>query len=376
MSEFRFEVLKRSRISRARVGRIHTPHGVIETPHFVPVGTNGVMKALTADQLDELSVGLIFCNTYHLVVQPGTEAIEAAGGLHSFMKRSAPIITDSGGFQVFSLAYGGVAAELKRQGGREARDGVVSLKESGVTFRSYRDGKLIELTPETSIGAQKKIGADIIVAFDELPPYHITPEKLKKSFDRTHRWELRSLAAHKSDPRRQALYAVIHGGIDRELRKKSALLLQEHDFDGFGIGGSIGKNHSEMVAMLTELAPYLPHERPVHLLGVGDIPAITAGIPMGIDTFDSSYPTKCARHGVLFTPTETVRIQRGVYSQDQSPIDPTCLCYTCRTYTRSYLHHLFKAHELTAYTLATIHNVSAMRDMMTRYRQAILDDLI
>lgn len=375
-SFFRFEVLERSRISRARLGRIHTPHGVIETPAFVPVGTNGAMKGMTAAQLAEINVSLMFANTYHLMVQPGAEVVEAAGGIHRFMHRSAPIITDSGGFQVFSLAYGGVAAELKKSVGRPERSSVVSRSEEGVTFRSYVDGRPIVLTPETSIAAQKMIGADIIVAFDELPPYHITPRALRQSLDRTHRWELRSLAAHQKDRRQQALYAVMHGGIDSELRRTSALFLQKHAFDGFGIGGSIGKNHEEMVAMLTELAPILPDDRPVHLLGVGDIPSIEAGIPCGIDTFDSSYPTKCARHGVLLTWDGPLRIKRGVYAVDGAPIDERCLCYTCRTHGRNYLHHLFKAHELAAYTLASIHNVTMMMAYMERYRARIADGVI
>lgn len=373
---FFFEIVHRSKKSRARVGRIHTPHGIIDTPAFVPVGTNAALKSLTPAQLSALDVQLMFANTYHLMVQPGAEVVEAAGGIHTFMQRTAPIITDSGGFQVFSLAYGGVAQELKSQGTKRHGNSVAQITEEGVTFRSYKDGTKLLLSPERSIAAQKQIGADIMVAFDELPPYHISPRKLKSSFDRTHRWEIRSLQAHQKNPTNQALYAVIHGGIDPELRAQSARILGAHPFDGFGIGGSVGKNHTEMITMLTQLMPHLPEQKPIHLLGMGDQPAIQAGIPLGIDTFDSAYPTKCARHGVLFSQQGTVRIARAVNAREHIPIEEDCQCYTCSTITRSYLHHLYKAHELAYYSLATIHNVHYMMELMKRYRTAILNDLL
>ena len=374
--EFRFEVIYRSTKSRARVGRIHTPHGVIDTPGFVPVGTNGCLKGLTAEQTAELNIQLLFCNTYHLMVKPGADIVQAAGGIHTFMQRNAPIITDSGGFQVFSLAYGGYTEELKSKGAKQQRNGVAKITEDGVTFRSYRDGSKLLLTPESSIEAQKKIGADIIVSFDELPPYHTDVRRLKKSLDRTHRWEKRSLDAHLSNKQGQALYAVVHGGVDLEMRSISAQLLGQMPFDGYGIGGSVGKDRDEMVTMLTHTVPQLPGDKPIHLLGIGDLPSIELGVPLGIDTFDSSHPTKCARHGLLFTSQGSIRIVRSLYANDFSPLDTKCVCYTCRTYTRAYLHHLFKAHELTYYTLASIHNSAFMMRLMADYRQAILDGKI
>ncbi len=371
---FRFEVLYKSRKSRARVGRIHTPHGIIETPGFVPVGTNGGLKGLTTHQIVDLDVQLLFCNTYHLMVQPGLEAIEAAGGLHHFMNRTQPIITDSGGFQVFSLAYGGYTQELKSKGAKQQRNGVAKITEEGVTFRSYRDGSPLLLTPESSIDAQKKIGADIIVSFDELPPYHTDLRRLKKSLERTHRWEKRSLDAHQADVRNQALYAVVHGGVDKEMRSLSAQYLGALPFDGYGIGGSVGKDRREMREMIAHTVPQLPEDKPIHLLGIGDIPSIELAVPLGIDTFDSSHPTKCARHGLLFTAQGSVRISQLKYATLQGPIEHGCRCYTCSHYSISYIHHLFKAHELTYYTLASIHNISCMMRLMERYRAAILHD--
>jgi len=373
---FRFEVVYQSTKSRARVGRIHTPHGTIETPGFVPVGTNGCMKGLTAHQVADLGVQLLFCNTYHLLVQPGLEVVEAAGGLHSFMQRTQPIITDSGGFQVFSLAYGGYTQELKSKGAKQQRNGVAKITEEGVVFRSYRDGSPLLLTPESSIAAQKKLGADIIVSFDELPPYHTDIRRLKRSLERTHRWEQRSLLAHQSDKKNQALYAVVHGGVDKDMRTQSAQFLTTLPFDGYGIGGSVGKDRSEMHMMLSHTAVQLPEDKPIHLLGIGDIPSIQLAVPLGIDTFDSSHPTKCARHGLLFTAQGSVRIARSSYATTQGPIEQGCFCYTCTHYSVSYVHHLFKAHELTYYTLASIHNIAFMMRLMAQYRQSILNGQI
>ncbi len=374
MNKFKFEVLHTSKKSRARVGRIYTPHGIIETPNFVAVGTNGTLKALDSKLTDELDLQLMFCNTYHLVLQPGHELIKKAGGLHKFMNRKGPIITDSGGFQVFSLAYGGVHNELKSKGTKKNDGGVLKINEEGVLFRSYRDGAKVFLSPETSIEAQKSLGADIIVAFDELPPYHISERKLKASVDRTHRWEKRSLDAHLKNKNNQAMYAVLHGGVDKELRKKSCEYLSSLPFDGFGIGGSIGKNREEMVELLKYLMPMIPKERPNHLLGVGDLPSIEQSIPLGVDTFDSSHPTKCARHGLLFTRHGFKRIAQKKYSEDFGPLEDGCTCPACAHYSMAYLHHLFKAHEITGMTLASIHNVHFMIQLMKRYREQILRD--
>ncbi len=371
-----FEILHRSKKSRARVGRIHTPHGIIETPNFVPVATNAALKAVDSIAAAETDIQLMFCNTYHLLLHPGPEVIETAGGLHSFMNRTKPIITDSGGFQVFSLMYGGVTKELKSQGQKKYEGSVLKISEQGVVFRSYRDGSPLILTPESSVQAQKSFGADIIIPLDELPPYHIDRRILERSLERTHRWEKRSLEEHKKNPRGQIMYAVVHGGIDLALRAKSCSFLSSLDFDGFAVGGSLGKNRQEMITMLTHVMPQIPENKPNHLLGIGDLPSLEEGIPLGIDTFDSSHPTKCARHGLLFTKNGGVKITKSSYKSYFRPIEDGCTCSTCRTYTCAYLHHMFKAHEPIAYTLASIHNLHYMVNLMAEYRNKILNDEI
>ncbi len=376
MKPFSFEVIHQSKRSRARVGRIYTPHGVIDTPNFVAVGTNGSLKALSNVDVEKLGLQLMFCNTYHLMLQPGSKLIQKAGGLHQFINRNLPLITDSGGFQVFSLAYGGVANELKSQGNKQQDGGVLKTDEEGVVFRSYRDGQKIQLTPESSVLAQKEIGADIIIPFDELPPYHIDDKKLKASFDRTHRWELRSLQTHLDNPQNQAMYAVVHGGVDPDLRKQSCHILGKHAFDGFAIGGSLGKTKQQLVETVAATTPHLPPEAPNHLLGIGDLPSLENCVPLGIDTFDSSYPTKSARHAVLYTAQGQMKIKQAKYTEDFSPIEKDCPCPTCQHYSRAYLQHLFKANEPTAHTLASLHNVSYMVRWMANTRKLILEDKI
>lgn len=371
---FRFEIIHASKKSRARVGRIHTAHGIIDTPNFVGVGTNSTMKALDNKTVSDLGLQLMFCNTYHLMLQPGSSVIKNAGGIHQFSNRTLPIITDSGGFQVFSLAYGGVTQEIKSKGTKKQDGQVIKITEEGVLFRSYRDGAKFLLSAESSIAAQKDIGADIMISFDELLPYHTDNHYHKASFARTHRWEERSLRYHQQHPTDQALYAVIHGGIDKTMRKASCDHLTALDFDGYAVGGSVGKNHQEMIEMLTFTMPCLPTDKPNHLLGIGDLKSLEHCIPLGIDTFDSSYPTQTARHGLLITKNGTMRILKSGNNQIFRPIEEDCTCYTCRNFTVAYLFHLFKAHELTAYTLATIHNLHAMVMLMQRYREAILND--
>lgn len=376
MKPFHFELLHRSKKSRARVGRIHTPHGIIDTPNFVAVGTNGTVKALDNTFLHEIGLQLMFCNTYHLMLQPGTKVVKQAGGLHQFIQRKLPIITDSGGFQVFSLAYGSVADELKSRGTKKQGGSVLKISEEGVLFRSYRDGSKVLLTPETSIQAQKDLGADIIIPFDELPPYHIDAVDLKKSIDRTHRWEQRSLEKHKESPQNQAMYAVVHGGINLDLRKESVDFLKTLDFDGFAIGGSMGKTKEEMHTLLSFTLPLLPEEKPNHLLGIGDMTSIDRCIPLGIDTFDSSYPTRAARHGLLLTTKGPLNITKAEHAQNFSPIESDCPCPTCARFSLAYIHHLFKARELTSLSLASAHNLHFMVQEMARYRTQICEDKI
>ena len=376
MQPFKFEILHTSSKSAARVGRIHTPHGIIDTPNFVAVGTNGTLKSLDNELVNKIGLQLMFCNTYHLLLQPGRDVVRKAGGLHKFINRNMPIITDSGGFQVFSLAYGSVASELKSQGTKKNDGSVLKINDDGVLFRSYRDGSKLLLTPENSVEAQKDFGADIIIPFDELPPYHIDPSKLETSLDRTHAWEKRSLDTHLKNPNGQAMYAVIHGGVDKKLRLKSCDTLTALPFDGFAIGGSLGKTKSQMFELLEYTLPRLPKEKPNHLLGIGDLESLHTSIPFGIDTFDSSYPTKAARHALILTKNEKLKITRGCHANEFKPLDDTCDCHTCQNFTRAYLHHLFKANELTALSLASIHNLHFMVELMKEMRQKILTDQI
>jgi len=372
-SPFSFELIYQSKKSRARVGRIHTPHGVIDTPNFVPVGTNATLKAVDSAYTDTLGIQLMFCNTYHLILHPGTELIKNAGGLHTFMNRKQPLITDSGGFQVFSLMYGTVNEELKSKGKKQLKNSVLKINEEGVLFRSYRDGNPILLTPESSVQAQKDLGADIIIPLDELPPYHVDKRALFNSFERTHRWEKRSLDEHMLNENNQTMYSVVHGGVDPELRKKSCEFAANLPFGGYAIGGSLGKTHSEMFTMLEKMMPYLPPDKPNHLLGIGDLTSLEPCIKLGIDTMDSSHPTRCARHGLLFTNNGTIKILNAHYQNAFTPLDPECTCYTCSNYTIAYLRHLFKAHELAAYSLASIHNLHFMVQKMATLRAAILN---
>ncbi len=376
MHDFKFEVIHKSKKSNARVGRIYTPHGVIDTPNFVAVGTNGALKAVDNEMAKTIGIQLMFCNTYHLLLQPGPDIIHKAGGLHKFINRDMPIITDSGGFQIFSLAYGSVHNELKSKGLKKKSKTFIKSTEEGALFRSYRDGKLLKITPEDSISAQKKMAADIIISFDELLPYHIPFDDLKKSLDRTHRWEKRSLDFHIKNKNNQALYAVIHGGINKDLRKKSCDYLTSLDFEGFSIGGSIGKNKKEMIEILNFTMKHLPFDFPIHLLGIGDVPSLNLCMPLGIDTFDSSYPTKAARHGFLFTKNGGIKIKQSKYSEDFSKIEKDCTCWTCQNHHLAYLNHLFKAKELTAYSFASIHNLHFMVTLMQDFRQKILNDEI
>jgi len=378
---FSYELIKKSSKSRARVGVIHTPHGDINTPGFVSVATNGALKAVNHREADAANCELMFCNTYHLLLQPGPEVVAKMGGLHKFANRSRPIITDSGGFQVFSLAHGSVTDELNmksRAAGNKHGwvNTVVKVSEEGAKFRSYRDGKLINLTPEVSVSAQKAFGADIIVPLDELPPYHITQERLLHSVYLSHRWEARSLNEHLKDIKQQAMYCVVHGGVDHNLRAISVDYLSSLPFDGMAVGGALGKDRDELIKLLEFVMPRLPESKPNHLLGIADLESIERAVPWGVDTFDSCYPTRVARHGSVMTRQGTIRIKSGKFATDHRPLDEECGCSTCKQHTRAYLNHLVKAHEPVAASLLTIHNLHFMNDRMARIRQDILDGKI
>lgn len=371
-SFFHFEVIHQSKKSAARVGRIHTPHGVIDTPGFVAVATNGALKAVDHRPLEK-QLQLVFCNTYHLLLHPGPSVVEKAGGLHKFIKRDAPIITDSGGFQVFSLAHGSVEEELNMKKNRTRGESLLmNVTELGAAFRSYRDGTSILLTPESSVAAQKAYGSDIIVPLDELPPYHIDRDVLHRSVLLTHRWEARSLRAHLDDIRQQAMYAVLHGGIDQKLRKLSAEYLTSLPFDGFAIGGSLGKNRQELFDLLKFVMPLIPTDRPNHLLGIADVDSIFGAVPNGVDTFDSCFPTRLGRHGTLLTKRlGRVQIRQRKWKECFEPPDWEG---GLQGHSLAYLHHLYKCHEPMASTLMTLHNLLFMSEYMADIRTKILND--
>ena len=389
---FRFELLHQSTKSQARVGRIHTPHGIIDTPGFVAVATNAALKGVDFRDADAAGQQLIFSNTYHLMLHPGSKTIKDAGGIHNFThRRDRPFITDSGGFQVFSLAYGSVHEELTSQGElkRAAKPSgqqimgpdAVQVSEEGVNFRSYRDGSRFLLTPETCVQAQKDIGADIIVPLDELPAYHIDRSVLVESVARSHRWEARSLQEHLKDVQQQAMFCVVHGGIDKELRTESVEYLTSLPFDGYGIGGSLGNGREELKELLEWMMPLFDEgerkKKPRHLLGIADEESIRNAVTKGIDTLDSAYPTRLGRHGTLLSRNGHVRIKSGKHRDSFGvKIDDECTCSTCQHYDRAYLWHLFKANEPVAVPLATIHNIHYMNDMMADIRQDIMEDKI
>ena len=398
---FRFEILHESSKSQARVGRIHTPHGYIDTPGYVAVATNAALKGVDfRDSDDDAGQQLIFANTYHLILHPGTDIIREAGGIHEWTnrRRDRPFITDSGGFQVFSLAYGSVYEELSSKGelkrakrGKKNldRDGrhvmgkdAVNVSEEGVVFRSYRDGSKFLLTPESTVQAQKDIGADIIIPLDELPPYHIDRNVLVESVDRSHRWEARSLKEHLNDIKQQAMYCVVHGGIDKELRTKSVEYLTSLPFDGYAIGGSLGNGKQELKELLQWMMPLFDEKdrktKPRHLLGIADEESIRHAVTTGMDTLDSCYPTRIARHGTVLSKTEgNLKLTSGKYARQFGvKIEDDCTCKTCRHYDRAYLWHLFKANEPLAVALGAQHNIHYMSVLMAQLRQDIMEDKV
>ena len=349
---FRFEVIKECPQTGARLGRLTTPHGVADTPVFMPVGTQATVKTMTPDEVAGLGARIILSNTYHLYLRPGADIIQEDGGLHRFMNWPGIILTDSGGFQVFSLG------ELRK------------IEEEGVTFRSRLDGSTHFLSPEKSIQIQMSLGADIIMAFDECTPYPCSYEYAKASLERTTRWARRCQAAHtRSD---QALFGIVQGGVFPELRVQSARELIELDFPGYGIGGlSVGEPKPLMYEMLECTVPLLPQHRPRYLMGVGSPDCLVEGVSRGIDMFDCVLPTRIARNGTAMTSRGKLVIRNAIYARDFQPIDPECSCYTCQNYTRAYIRHLLKANEVLALRLMTTHNLFYLLNLMQQMRDAL-----
>ncbi|HID87215.1 MAG TPA: tRNA guanosine(34) transglycosylase Tgt [Anaerolineae bacterium] len=351
---FAFRILARCPHTRARAGVIRTPHGEIPTPVFAPVGTQGTVKTMAPRDLEELGASLILANTYHLYLRPGPETIAHLGGLHRFMGWSGPLMTDSGGFQVFSL------------------EDLRAINEDGVRFRSHLDGSEHLLTPERVIEIQEALGADIIMPLDECTPYPSDHEHNRRALARTHRWAERCRAAQtRSD---QALFGIVQGGIFADLRRESARFLASLDLPGYAIGGlSVGEPKALMHQMLEVTVPLLPEEKPCHLLGVGSPEDLFEGVARGVDIFDCVLPTRMARNGAVFTRKGRLNLRNAQYAEDPGPIEEGCGCYACQRFSRAYLRHLIKAREILGLHLTTLHNLHFTLSLMREIREAILD---
>jgi len=348
-----FELLAVDRGSAARRGRLRTAHGIVDTPCFMPVGTRATVKGVTPKQLrEEIGAQIILANTYHLLLRPGHRLVGRLGGLHRFMAWDGPILTDSGGFQVFSLA------SLRK------------MTEEGVEFRSPVDGDRHLLTPELAVEIQEVLGADIIMAFDECTPYPVSPAEARKSLQLTARWAARSKAARRRED--NLLFGIVQGGMFPELRRESAELTREVGFDGYALGGlSVGEEKELMYEMIGVSAPLLPAERPRYLMGVGKPEDIVTAVAAGIDMFDCVLPTRNARNGMYFTWSGPLTIKQSRYRDDESAVDPGCRCYTCRHFSRAYLRHLFTSGEILSAVLATIHNLHFYQQLLAEIRQQI-----
>ena len=362
----------------ARAGVITTAHGPIRTPAFIPLATKATVRGVTSREVAELGYELVLGNTYHLYVTPGPERIAAAGGQHGFMGWQRSVITDSGGFQVFSLAHGGVAEEVKGSGGKPGESSVIEIGEEGVRFRSYKDGSELFLSPEISMSVQASIGSDIALVLDECTPFHASEEYTKRSTERTHRWLDRCLAWHQANgPARQAVFGIVQGGTYEELRRESAAAVSAAPVDGLAIGGTLGRNKEEMHAVLALTTPLLPVEAPKHLLGIGEVDDLLRGIGLGIDIFDCVVPTRLARHGVAIAPEPDQRfrldLRKAGWQGSYEPLVEGCPCVACADHHRDYISYLSRARELSAIRLLVLHNLTYMKALVDGARQAIFD---
>lgn len=355
MAAVTYELIKQCPVTGARAGRLHTPHGSFETPMFMPVGTQGTVKTLSPEELKEMGAGFILGNTYHLFLRPGHDIVKKAGGLHRFMNWNGGILTDSGGFQVFSLG------DLRK------------ITEEGVDFRSHLDGSKQFLSPEKSMEIQMALGADIAMAFDECTPYPADYEYACSSMRLTTRWARRCLAAH--DREDQALFGIVQGGMYKDLRQESAESLVGMDFPGYAIGGlSVGEPKPLMYELLEHTTPFLPAGKARYLMGVGTPDCLVEGVARGIDMFDCVFPTRVARNGTAITSRGRVVVRNAAFTDDFSPLDPECDCYTCKNYSKAYLRHLIRCDEIFGLRLMSLHNLHYLIRLMQRIRLAIMED--
>ncbi|BAZ70281.1 queuine tRNA-ribosyltransferase [Fischerella sp. NIES-4106] len=355
-TNFSFQCLAQCSQSKARAGVFYTPHGVVETPRFMPVGTLATVKTLTPAQLKETGAQMVLSNTYHLHLQPGEAIVSGGGGLHKFMGWNGPMLTDSGGFQVFSLS------EMRK------------ISEEGVTFRSPHDGQIIKFTPEKSIEIQNTLGADVIMAFDECPPATANRQEVEAATERTYRWLLRCIEAHQGH-KEQALFGIVQGGVYLDLRAQAAEALHKLDLPGYAIGGvSVGEEPELIHQVVQVTAPLLPYHKPRYLMGVGTYQEMVIAIASGIDLFDCVIPTRWARHGTAMVQGDRWNLKNAKFREDFTPLDETCPCYTCQNFTRAYISHLVRSQEILAYTLLSIHNITELIHFTQKIRKAILNN--
>ena len=384
MSRFAWKVIKKLKNKNLKLGIISTPHGDIETPAFIFCATKGALKSFSTEDAKKNNTQIILSNTYHLMLQPGSSLIAKHGGLHKFIGWEGPMLTDSGGFQIFSLGYGSVADEIKgRKSNLNIKKTLLNINEEGAIFKSYIDGSNLLLSPEKSINIQRNLGADLIVVFDECTPFNVDKDYTYNSMLRSHKWAIRSINAFNSkltyNPKEgsagpQEIYGIVQGGIYKDMREESIdFNLNKINTFGIAIGGSLGSNKEEMQEVVSFTASKLNNDRPVHLLGIGDPIDIWTFVEQGIDTFDCVSPTRLARHGSALVKGRKgkINLKNSKYKNKLKPIDDKCLCYTCKNFTLSYLFHLFASKELLALQLLTNHNVFFMNDLMKTIRDAI-----
>jgi queuine tRNA-ribosyltransferase len=365
-----------ARDGSARAGVLHLEHGEVHTPAFVPLASTGTVKTLHAAEVEALGFEMLLGNTFHLFIKPGHELVSEMGGLHEFMGWRGPIVTDSGGFQVFSMGHGSVAEEVKRRRGR-SKSMVLSIEEEGVRFRSYLDGSERFMGPETSMEVQAALGSDVALAFDECTPFHVERDYTARSMERTHRWLDRCVTwHHEHAPERQLLFGIVQGGVYEDLRGESAAYVASAPVDGVAVGGSLGQGKDEMREVVGWSLRGLPEERPRHLLGIGDVDDVLHAVGAGIDSFDCATPTRLARHGTALVPDPDARwrldLARPAWRASREPIAAGCPCPACREHSRGYLHYLVRATELTAARLITLHNLTFMAELMKGIREAIV----
>jgi queuine tRNA-ribosyltransferase len=377
---FGFEITHKDAKSGARVGKLKTPHGTIETPNYIFCGTKASIKNVSPAQMLEAQTDIILANTYHLMIQPGAELVEKMGGLHKFMNWNGPLLTDSGGFQVFSMGHGTCADEIKGRNTTPKKESLLKITEEGAVFKSYHDGQKLMLNPETSMKLQRQLGADLIMQMDECTAYQVTRDYTAKSMEMSMRWGDRSLAAFETmHDGSQALYGIVQGGIYHDLRQTSAEYVASRPFFGTAIGGCLGGSDDEMYGILEATAKYNHPDRPIHFLGIGRIKDVFRSVRHGIDTFDCVMPTRIARHGMALikgAPNERINLMNSRFKNDPEPLDASLDIPCSRDYSKAYIHHLFKAGEMLAYQIVTQHNVAVINQLMREVREAIKTDTL